>query len=131
MALGARRPVPGLVHHSDRGVQYACADYAARLAAHGLQPSMSRVANPYDNAQAESFMKTLKHEEVDGRAYRDLRHARREIGDFIDEVYFIKPDCMRRVSNRGRVRHHRGKNESNWPRIDQIVRMRPVRPARP
>jgi putative transposase len=87
MALGARRPVPGLVHHSDRGVQYACADYVARLAAHGLQPSMSRVANPYDNAQAESFMKTLKHEEVDGRAYRDLRHARREIGGFIDEVY--------------------------------------------
>jgi putative transposase len=87
MALSARRPVPGLVHHSDRGVQYACADYAARLATHGLQASMSRVANPYDNAQAESFMKTLKHEEVDGRAYRDLRQARREIGCFIEEVY--------------------------------------------
>jgi putative transposase len=87
MALGTRRPVPGLVHHSDRGVQYACGDYAARLATHGLQASMSRVANPYDNAQAESFMKTLKHEEVDGRAYRDLRQARREIGGFIEEVY--------------------------------------------
>ena len=87
MALMARRPAPGLVHHSDRGVQYACADYAARLATHGLQSSMSRVANPYDNAQAESFMKTLKHEEVDGRAYRDLHQARREIGCFIDEVY--------------------------------------------
>ena len=88
MALLARKPVPGsLVHHSDRGVQYACADYAARLAAHGIQASMSRVANPYDNAKAESFMKTLKHEEVDGRAYRDIRAARQEIGRFIEEVY--------------------------------------------
>jgi transposase InsO family protein len=88
MALRARRPAPGsLVHHSDRGVQYACADYASRLAAHGIQASMSRVANPYDNAQAESFMKTLKQEEVDGRAYRDVHEARRQIGRFIEAVY--------------------------------------------
>jgi putative transposase len=88
MAITARRPIPGsLVHHSDRGVQYACADYAARLAAHGIQPSMSRVGNPYDNAKAESFMKTLKQEEVDGRAYRDADGARREIGGFIELVY--------------------------------------------
>jgi len=59
-----------LIHHSDRGVQYACGDYAALLHAHGIQASMSRVANPYDNAKAESFMKTLKQEEVDGRDYR-------------------------------------------------------------
>jgi len=88
MALAARRPRPDtLIHHSDRGVQYACADYAARLAAHGIQPSMSRVGSPYDNAKAESFMKTLKQEEVDGRAYRDADEARGSIGTFIDEVY--------------------------------------------
>jgi transposase InsO family protein len=88
MALAARRPRPGtLIHHSDRGVQYACADYGARLAAHGIQPSMSRVGSPYDNARAESFMKTLKHEEVDGRAYRDAGAARGSIGRFIEEIY--------------------------------------------
>ena len=88
MALAARRPAPGsLIHHSDRGVQYACGDYTARLEAHGIQASMSRVANPYDNAKAESFMKTLKQEEVDGRAYRDAAEARRAIGRFIEEIY--------------------------------------------
>jgi transposase InsO family protein len=88
MALASRDVVPGgLVHHSDRGVQYACADYVARLASAGIQPSMSRTGCPYDNAMAESFMKTLKHEEVDGRAYRDAILARREIARFLDEVY--------------------------------------------
>lgn len=88
MALAARRPAHGsLIHHSDRGVQYACGDYTARLEAHGIQASMSRVANPYDNAKAESFMKTLKQEEIDGRAYRDAAEARRAIGGFIEEVY--------------------------------------------
>ena len=88
MAIAARRPAPGsLVHHSDRGIQYACGEYTALLAAHDIRPSMSRVGNPYDNAQAESFMKTLKHEEVDGRSYRDLEEAREAIGRFIEEVY--------------------------------------------
>lgn len=88
MALTARRPRPGtLIHHSDRGVQYACTEYAARLAEHGIQPSMSRVGSPYDNAKAESFMKTLKHEEVDGSAYRDAAEARGSIGHFIEQVY--------------------------------------------
>jgi len=88
MALAARRPAHGsLIHHSDRGVQYACGDYTALLEAHGIQASMSRVANPYDNAKAESFMKTLKQEEIDGRAYRDADEARRQIGRFIEEVY--------------------------------------------
>jgi putative transposase len=88
MALQARRPAPGsLIHHSDRGVQYACREYTARLEAHDIQPSMSRIGNPYDNAKAESFMKTLKQEEVDGRAYRDAKHAREAIGVFIEEVY--------------------------------------------
>jgi len=76
MAIKARRPAPGsLIHHSDRGVQYACREYTAVLEAHDIQPSMSRIGNPYDNAKAESFMKTLKQEEVDGRHYRDLTEA--------------------------------------------------------
>jgi putative transposase len=88
MALQARRPLPGsLIHHSDRGVQYACREYSARLEAYDIQPSMSRIGNPYDNAKAESFMKTLKQEEVDGRAYRDAKQARQEIGAFIEDVY--------------------------------------------
>jgi transposase InsO family protein len=88
MAITARRPVPGsLIHHSDRGVQYACGDYVARLAAHGITPSMSRVGNPYDNAKAERFMRTLKEEEVDGSAYRDIEEARPKIGWFIETVY--------------------------------------------
>jgi len=88
MALEARRPTPGtLIHHSDRGVQYACAGYSELLAAHGIIASMSRIGNPYDNAKAESFMKTLKHEEVDGRTYRDADHARGAIATFIEEVY--------------------------------------------
>jgi transposase InsO family protein len=88
MAIAARRPGPGsLIHHSDRGVQYACGDYAARLKAHDIEPSMSRVGNPYDNAKAERFMRTLKEEEVDGRAYRDVDDARASIGAFIETVY--------------------------------------------
>ena len=92
MALTARRPAPGsLIHHSDRGVQYACGDYSAVLEAHDVQPSMSRIGNPYDNAKAESFMKTLKQEEVDARSYRDIHQARRAIGAFIEDVY----NCQR------------------------------------
>jgi len=88
MALAERRPAPGqLIHHSDRGVQYACAEYSALLTAHGIQASMSRIGSPYDNATAESFMSTLKREEVDGRAYRTAQEARRSIGSFIEEVY--------------------------------------------
>lgn len=88
MALGRREVTAGgLVHHSDRGVQYACGDYIARLEAAGVQPSMSRVGCPYDNAMAESFMKTLKHEEVDAGDYQNLADARARIGQFIETVY--------------------------------------------
>ncbi len=88
MALGSREVIPGgLVHHSDRGVQYACGDYIARLQSQGIQPSMSRIGCPYDNAMAESFMKTLKAEEVEAADYRDLADARTRIGDFIETVY--------------------------------------------
>ena len=88
MAIKTRHPTPGaLIHHSDRGIQYACREYTDVLAAYDIQPSMSRIGNPYDNAKAESFMKTLKQEEVDGRDYRDVDHARDAIGAFIEVVY--------------------------------------------
>lgn len=87
MALRQRCPAAGLVHHSDRGVQYACGDYVKRLEAHGITISMSRPGNPYDNAWAESFMKTLKAEEVDGRRYRHFDHAKSCIAMFIEEIY--------------------------------------------
>jgi transposase InsO family protein len=87
-ALADRKPkLASLVHHSDRGVQYASTEYRQRLASHDITVSMSRPGNPYDNAKAESFMKTLKTEEVDGRRFRDINHARRSIGLFIDTVY--------------------------------------------
>jgi len=86
-ALKQRQPAPGLIHHSDRGVQYASNNYVERLEASGIIISMSRPGNPYDNAWAESFMKTLKAEEVDGRRYRDLDDAKSSIGTFIEEVY--------------------------------------------
>lgn len=87
-ALATRDFAPGgLVHHSDRGVQYACGDYIARLRQAGIQPSMSRPGCPWDNAMAESFMRTLKREEVDGTAYRDAAETRRSIGRFIEDIY--------------------------------------------
>lgn len=88
MALKTRDFVAdSLVHHSDRGVQYACGDYIQRLEAAHILPSMSRAGCPYDNAMAESFMKTLKTEEVDGADYRNLEHAKQAIGAFIETVY--------------------------------------------
>ena len=88
MALAARNPAPdSLIHHSDRGVQYACGDYTQRLRGRGVALSMSRLGNPYDNAKAESFMKTLKAEEVNGKAYATPEQARRDIGAFIEDVY--------------------------------------------
>lgn len=87
MALIERRPQPGLVHHSDRGVQYASQDYTQLLKQHSVTISMSRKGNPYDNAACESFMKTLKYEEVYRNEYRDFHHARSCIGDFLERVY--------------------------------------------
>ncbi len=87
MALATRAVGPGLVHHSDRGVQYAAHAYTDLLTAHGIQISMSRRANPYDNAQAESFMKTLKYEEVHINDYETLEEARASIGQFLETVY--------------------------------------------
>jgi transposase InsO family protein len=86
-ALADRTIEPGIVHHSDRGVQYASHDYVALLESHGFLISMSRTGNPYDNAKAESFMKTLKSEEVYLRQYRDQTDARSSIQLFLEEVY--------------------------------------------
>ena len=87
MALLQRTVRPGLVHHSDRGVQYACGDYTQLLQDHGIDISMSRKANPWDNAACESFMKTLKYEEVHRTEYRNLADARARIGEFLEGVY--------------------------------------------
>lgn len=87
MAIEQRRPAPGLVHHSDRGVQYASAGYIEALTDCGIVVSMSAKGNPYDNAKCESFMKTLKHEEVHRQEYRDLTEARASIQRFIERVY--------------------------------------------
>ncbi len=76
-----------LVHHSDRGVQYASRDYTDLLLQHGIQISMSRTANPWDNAMAEAFLKTLKYEEVYRQEYRDLLEARASIQCFLEKLY--------------------------------------------
>jgi putative transposase len=86
-AIAERQPPPGLVHHSDRGVQYASDEYVKVLQQHQMIPSMSRPANPYDNASCESFMKTLKREEIYANDYRDLEHLRTNIEAFIDQYY--------------------------------------------
>ncbi len=87
MAIAARQPAPGLVHHSDRGVQYASHQYVALLGEHGITPSMSRAGNPYDNAYCESFMKTLKQEEIYTREYRDRAALEAHIGEFLEQYY--------------------------------------------
>jgi transposase InsO family protein len=87
MALKTRSPGPALVHHSDRGSQYASDDYTGLLKQPGIQISMSRRGNPYDNAKCESFMKTLKYEEVHQQEYRDLPEARASIEHFLMKVY--------------------------------------------
>lgn len=87
MALEKRIPAPGLVHHSDRGVQYASKDYTDLLKSRGITISMSRKGNPFDNAACESFMKTLKYEEVYRQEYRDLAQARASIAHFLERVY--------------------------------------------
>ena len=86
-AIAQRQPPPGLVHHSDRGVQYASDAYVALVQAHRMIPSMSRPANPYDNASCESFVKTLKREEIYANTYRTLEHLAANIEQFLEEYY--------------------------------------------
>jgi putative transposase len=87
MALAARQPEMGLIHHSDQGVQYASSEYVTRLEEAGALISMAAVGNPYENAKAESFFRTLKMEEVYIKDYRDFEEAEENIGEFIEEVY--------------------------------------------
>jgi len=87
MALVRRRPMPGLVHHSDQGVQYAAHEYVALLREHGIEVSMSRAGKPNDNAACERFIRTLKYDEVYLRDYADVGDARRSIGRFLDDIY--------------------------------------------
>ena len=87
-ALVLRKPPRGsLIHHSDRGVQYASIAYRQRLAEHDVIISMSRPGNPFDNAKAESFMKTLKTEELNARSFKTIDDARTRIDDFIANIY--------------------------------------------
>ena len=86
-ALAERQPAPGLVHHSDRGVQYALRRLHDLLQQQGITIRMSRKGNPYDNAACESFMKTLKYEEVYRNEYRDFHEAHARIGEFLERVY--------------------------------------------
>ena len=87
MATVLRSPGPGVVHHSDQGVQYASAEYTEELKAHGFLISMSRRGNPYDNARMESFFKTLKQEEVYLYEYETIDDARARLPCFLEEVY--------------------------------------------
>ena len=110
-ALADRRIEPGIVHHSDRGVQYCCQAYVEKLQSCGFVISMSRTGNPYDNAKAESFMKTLKAEEVHLHQYRDQEEARASIQRFVEEVYnrkrlhsslgYLSPDAFERQRGSG------------------------------
>jgi putative transposase len=89
-ALATREPTPGLIHHSDRGVQYASGEYVARLEEIGARISMAAAGNPYENAKAESFFKTLKCEEVYLQQYETFTQAEANLGRFIDDVYNVK-----------------------------------------
>ncbi len=86
-AVANRRPGPGLVHHSDRGIQYACAEYVAALERHGMIPSMSRAHCPYDNAVCESWIKTLKQEEIYANEFQDVVDLEGHLEEFIDRYY--------------------------------------------
>jgi putative transposase len=90
LAIANRRPPPGVVHHSDQGVQYACSQYMQKLWEHGMLPSMSRPSNPYDNATCESFLKTLKREEIHASTYRDFEDLWERMEEFIEGYYNVR-----------------------------------------
>ena len=109
-AMDERKPLPGLVHHSDRGVQYASEDYINLLRKHGATCSMSRVGNPYDNARCESFLKTLKQEEIYCHEYRDIDDLRAHSEAFIEGYYnrqrlhsalgYVSPEAFEHANQR-------------------------------
>jgi len=86
-AIASRQPPPGVVHHSDQGMQYGSRHYIQALRAHRMLPSMSRPGNPYDNATCESFLRTLKREEIHASAYRDFEHRSECLEMFIEQYY--------------------------------------------
>jgi transposase InsO family protein len=86
-AIASRHPQPGLVHHSDRGTQYASNEYVSRLEACGAHLSMSRPARPWENGKCESFIKTLKREEIDARRYASFNQLRQNVDEFIQQIY--------------------------------------------
>lgn len=86
-AIAGRQPQPGLVHHSDRGTQYASDEYVKRLEACGAHLSMSRPASPWENGKCESFIKTLKREEIDARHYATFTELREHVEEFIEQIY--------------------------------------------
>ena len=86
-AIASRKPKPGLVHHSDRGTQYASNDYVKRLESCGACLSMSRAARPWENGKCESFLKTLKREEIDGRRYGSFAELRQHLEEFMEQIY--------------------------------------------
>jgi len=86
-AIHTRQPKPGLVHHSDRGSQYASNDYVKRLESIGAVLSMSRAGRPWENGQCESFLKTLKQEEIDARPYHTMEELEQHVGEFIEQIY--------------------------------------------
>ena len=88
-AIANRRPPPGVVHHSDQGVQYASKEYMETLRKHKMLPSMSRPGNPYDNATCESFLKTLKREEINATIYRDFEDLQKRLDEFIEGYYNV------------------------------------------
>lgn len=116
MAIETRKPGPGLIHHSDRGVQYACDDYIALMKSSGISPSMSRSGNPYDNAFMESFMKTLKYNEIYLNHYETWNDVLDRVPDFIEEVYnkkrlhsslgYLTPEEFERNINSGKAPTH-------------------------
>jgi putative transposase len=139
MALSQRSwKAEGLIHHSDRGVQYASSDYTDLLEQNEIQISMSRRGNPYDNARAERFMRTLKEEEVNGADYRDLEDARNRIGEFLDQVYnrqrlhsalrYLTPEEFERASEaRGSdgADGSGGKPKAGFPPLPQALEIPP------
>ena len=86
-AIQGRQPKPGLVHHSDRGSQYASNDYVKRLESIGAVLSMSRPGRPWENGRCESFLKTLKQEEIDARPYRTMEELEQHLAEFIEQIY--------------------------------------------
>jgi transposase InsO family protein len=131
-AIAQRQPLAGLVHHSDRGVQYACREYVSLLQSRGILSSMSRPANPYDNASCESFMRTLKREEIHANTYHDMDDLRTRIEEFIEGYYnrirlhsaldYVPPEEFEQKTALACAADHRGAASMSFFRHGEIYR---------